>query len=306
MNQDPGHIVWSSDISFNLNASWLCFAGTVYVDVSMNCSFSTLLFYVFRDIDNIKASLIRPANNISQFSGLLLGGGQMSVGAMATPSVLSSMTTSLSAFSGSQDQLSDMDLDLQDARLNIDDVMNVLPASSSWDSVQASTSQDVTAASGSSPSPGSGQHTPVTHVSWSNMISVNMTQASTGGTPGSSGNLPPVAGRRLPVPISVQQRNMLINKSPVSPGFTTQVRSPGFAQQRSPGFLSHSPSPGAQQGGQGQQQIIGSAPGQRSPMGGMLSPHSQGLLSPHPPNMMSPPPPAGKAQCFFDVMEKMT
>ena len=136
------------------------------------------------------------------------------------------------------------ELDLTtDPNLNIDDVLGMLPSSSTWDTTLGSTSTNYTTAGTTSPAT-SQQHAPVTHVSWSNMPSVNMTQAAA--------SMPqppqPLQQNRRPVPLNVQlqqqqQRGLMAGlKSPISPVYTNQ-RSPGLGGQISPGFVGQ-PSPG--------------------------------------------------------------
>ncbi len=132
------------------------------------------------------------------------------------------------------------ELDLTtDPNLNIDDVLGMLPSSSTWETTLGSTSTNYTTA-GTTPPATSQQHAPVTHVSWSNMPSVNMTQAA------ASMSQPQQAlqQNRRPMPLNIQQQRGMMTglKSPISPVYTNQ-RSPGLGGQMSPGFIAQQ-SPG--------------------------------------------------------------
>lgn len=251
-----------------------------------------------RELETIKASLMRQPNT----SGLLLGGGSMmAVGGMSGGSILNSMP-----FQGSQDLLRDLEIE------DVDDLISNLPVSSSWDAtvsgISVTNSSDFNVTANASSLPTTSAPTPVTVVSWSNVTGnvTNLTSTTTAGiqSAGSAagpsgsvaalGNMAPnmgVGGRRLPVPVSLPQRGMMVsNKGPVSPGFGgVQVRSPGFVAQRSPGFIAASPSPTSNVAGS--QQVGQRSPGSQTLMGNMLSPHGQGMLSPPGQGIMSPPPP---------------
>ena len=125
---------------------------------------------------------------------------------------------------------------------NIDDVLSILQSNSSWNETTqqhsggVSTSTNITLG-GHNPSSAAGgasalQHNSMTHVSWSNMPSVN--------TPNVLQQRQQQLQQHRPLPLNIPPNRTMPPgmKSPISPGFVVGQRSPGFAgnnpQRRSP------------------------------------------------------------------------
>ena len=128
---------------------------------------------------------------------------------------------------------------------SIDDVLNILQ-SGTWETTQqGSTSANIT---GSQNSSAASPHNSMTHVSWSNMPSVNM---NTQNVLQQRQQQLQQQQQQRPLPLTIPQNRAMPPgmKSPISPGFQAGQRSPGFAtvnpQRRSPAsYLGQmSPSP---------------------------------------------------------------
>ena len=168
---------------------------------------------------------------------------------------------------------------LNSDNLNINDVLDLLPNSTSWD-VLGSDSMNFSMAG----SELTAQNLPTTNVSWSSTgmgtghMASSHQQMSQAKVPNFQGQ---GQGRR-PMPLNIQTRGGLYDKNQSNAAFGMMgQRSPGFSSQRSPGFSARSPAPGGLQ---------------RTPSGGNFINFNQGSR-PQTPNLMSPP--ATNSKCDF-------
>ena len=207
-----------------------------------NCHFRSVEGDPLKSAGITRSPLLGTAGRQMSNAALQLAGGSMTSSSLGNSMGLSGLNNFMTSAG------TDLDVDPQGGgdSANIDDVLSILQSNTSWETTtqHGATTTNITGG-GQNPLSAAAQHNSMTHVSWSNMPSVNM-------------NTQNVRQQQLqqqqqhrPLPLNIPPNRTMAPgmKSPISPGFAVGQRSPGFAgsnpQRRSPasypGQMSPSP-----------------------------------------------------------------